>query len=947
MKHTQWLLILLVIVLRTLPAHSDALDSLEQAFIDHPQIQEKVYIQTDNNCYFIGDTLWYKAFVMRSDNLRPTNMSKMLYVELLSPDGLVAERQRIIVSDRGYTCGQFVLRDSLYSGYYELRAYTRWMLNFNCFERPSTRDDRLRFYNQQMAQDFYRDWDGLYSRVIPVYSKPAKAGNYDDRYMYGRPKQRLMADAKEQLRCTFFPEGGTLVRGLTQRVAFELTNQNGEAVDTVGQIAGRRVSTLRMGRGLFSVTVPEDSVRQRLHVAWHGHSYDFPLPKAAENGVALTLRGDTLQLQARGCQPAAYALLCRGQLNDIVRLQGATTARINTDKLPTGVNELLVLDASAQVLASRLFFVNRNDKLVGLKASTDKLDYKPYEACTVTVRGDSTLQGMPFALSVRDRSTSESSYDDGNIMTDCLLTSDLRGFVAHPAYYFEKDDAAHRQALDLLMMVQGWRKYKRVDHLRYAPEQTLTIEGSVHKSPSISRFEPQWMKYLKLPTLGDQISDNADATQQTAPTEASSSATLQKSNVGVSLGSDLYNVSHRKGNFTRFFLDNNNTANDSDNDALEVPEDIVYFLDNGSYPYPGNEETKVDTSADKALYVEAEVVMGKEVYGLTQRTFVGKPFVFQVPPFYGQAYLRMTAYTPADSLKHNLESTENKGAHDEDKFADYYVKRDLFYPVFSHPYDYYQTHQPPLQNVQETAKGDASVLSGDHVLGNVSVQGRRRRASRAIDYSKPAYVVDAMQLYNEATDRGLSWGITNMELFPPIACATVYANMGRANDFRIEARVDRYPFFRNYTARATSFNYKTPTLLWEELHLKHISTFRFYTDFEPRNYETNELGRENTADITLDYDIYNDQSSRPTLRDRFAVIDGFAEPLDFYTPDYSRAQPTQPSDYRRTLYWNPNAALNGHGTFQATFFNNSKETRMETTANGLTRQGTFMVGSSE
>ena len=164
------------------------------------QVQEKVYIHTDNQCYFVGDTLWYKAYVVRADNLQPTDMSRLLYVELLSPDGLLVERQQIIVSPKGYTCGQFELKDSLYSGYYELRAYTRWMLNFNVRHHRYRRDETWAFYNKQMAADYYRIWDGLYSRVLPIYSKPEAPGDYDARRMYQRPKTRLLRQKKDDLK---------------------------------------------------------------------------------------------------------------------------------------------------------------------------------------------------------------------------------------------------------------------------------------------------------------------------------------------------------------------------------------------------------------------------------------------------------------------------------------------------------------------------------------------------------------------------------------------------------------------------------------------------------------------------------------------------------------------------------------------------------------------------
>ena len=117
----------------------DIKTALEQASVR--QVQEKVYVHTDNMCYFVGDTLWYKAYVVRADDLKFTDMSRLLYVELLSPDGLLVERQTVVVSDKGLSCGGFALPDSLYGGYYELRAYTRWMLNFNVTQHRYSRTD--------------------------------------------------------------------------------------------------------------------------------------------------------------------------------------------------------------------------------------------------------------------------------------------------------------------------------------------------------------------------------------------------------------------------------------------------------------------------------------------------------------------------------------------------------------------------------------------------------------------------------------------------------------------------------------------------------------------------------------------------------------------------------------------------------------------------------------
>ena len=69
---------------------------------------------------------------------------------------------------------------------------------------------------------------------------------------------------------------------------------------------------------------------------------------------------------------------------------------------------------------------------------------------------------------------------------------------------------------------------------------------------------------------------------------------------------------------------------------------------------------------------------------------------------------------------------------------------------------------------------------------------------------------------------------------------------------------------------------------------------------------------------------------------------GFNMAEDFYQPDYSQRQPTDNEDYRRTLYWNPNAVCDENGLFTVDFYNNGKETRIKMTAAGITSDGRLL-----
>ena len=91
--------------------------------------QEKVYLHMDNRSYFIGDTIWFKAYVMNATTLHPTQTSGVLYVELLNDFGAEMERKKLEIKN-GMCHGEFALNDNYRTGFYEIRAYTRNMLNF-------------------------------------------------------------------------------------------------------------------------------------------------------------------------------------------------------------------------------------------------------------------------------------------------------------------------------------------------------------------------------------------------------------------------------------------------------------------------------------------------------------------------------------------------------------------------------------------------------------------------------------------------------------------------------------------------------------------------------------------------------------------------------------------------------------------------------------------------
>ena len=944
----------LILLLFTVVGNAGSLDDLKAALQQSSvtQVQEKVYVHTDNTCYFVGDTLWFKAYVVRADNLQPTDMSHILYVELLSPDGLLVERQNIIVAPEGYTCGQFVLRDSLYSGYYELRAYTRWNLNFNQREHRFSKDDGWAFYNRQMAEEYYRLWDGLYSRVLPIYSKPEAAGDYDLRRIYQRPKTRLPKPKKEDLIVNFYPEGGTLVEGLRSRVAFEAVDQNGEVVNITGTIWSgdeqvAECTTGYMGRGRFSI-VP-GSRRLEARFQWRGKDYRFDLPKAEKAGAVITLDGDRLHIETRGLSQYyqyAVSILCRGSLKyfEEVSLSGNAdvTLALPLDNLPAGVNDITLFDNDGQILADRLFFVNGSEgkgvidgksggiePIEGINALKATTTYAPYDPITIGLQ--LPTPGTTFSLAVRDTRTDEPSYDDGNIMTSLLLSSELRGFIAHPAYYFESNDAEHRQNLDLLMMVQGWRKYKWKQLAdttfvpQYQPETTMTVSGAVYKMLSIIPVgdlpieEPMGIAEVGEWSNGRFTGgENKFKRSDTAPGETftASEEDADPDDYGSDSGStDISSIG--SGSLT---------------------EDVTSILGVNH------------KSMRREVMVEAELYTENGMVAAVQKTQGGR-FVFEIPPFYGTTYLNMKAYKEKDTLRKSMIARGDKEFFREDAFPDYYIKRDMPYPVFTEDYNFYQNHAPEWDPSQEEIDTLSffSMENDVHQLRNVDVKGRRR-GRRATDWTKPAFVRDAYDLYNDLTDYGLSYGKFDMRMFPQQVGRFLYGNMGRHTKFNIDGRLNGRVYWRNYSYLLYEMGLdpdedrmRSPQALYDDLLLSRLQNVRIYSDYEPRKEDSTLVDSKYLADMTVEMEPIADDGKQVVFRDRHIYLHGMNEPAEFYQPDYSqRPVGEQPADYRRTLYWNPNARTDENGRFIVTFYNNSKETRIKISAAGVTTDGRLL-----
>lgn len=434
--------------------------------------QEKVYLHFDNTGYFKGEIIRFKAYLTRTDLGRPSDISRVLYVELVNPSGDVCERRTLKV-ENGQAEGDIKL-DSILgaSGFYEVRAYTRYMTNWGT--------------------------SAVFSRVFPIFNKPAKEGDYS-RMVLDRigSRKRLpntrVDDEGNVVESTsgmtmasvkFYPEGGDLVRGLTSRVALSVTGLDGRHLKTKGSLLDSqkqsigKVETDESGRGIFEVKPAADGGDMYVTLADEkGRIQEYKLPEAKSEGCVLNLdmmdddivtatlhntKGLNGQLLGYTVINGGNVLMC-----DTMRASGTYTKRISKYSLKEGVNQFTVFDSKGQIMAERLFFIfPYPDEGDSIMVTTETRYLAPCGKVSVelTAQPDASI-----SFSAMDAATMTGGKE-GNMKTWMLLSSDVAGYIDNPDYYFEADDEEHRRQADMLMMVQGWRRY---DWLMMAGEKKL------------------------------------------------------------------------------------------------------------------------------------------------------------------------------------------------------------------------------------------------------------------------------------------------------------------------------------------------------------------------------------------------------------------------------------------------------------------------------------------
>ncbi|MBD1393146.1 hypothetical protein [Mucilaginibacter glaciei] len=426
--------------------------------------KESVYLQFDKNSYNIGDTVWFKGIITAGDDHQTSDLSNILYVELIDAQDSVIKRLTLYAS-RGLSNGDFPVLNDYVPAEYRIRAYTKYMLNY--------------------GPDFF------FNKVIP----------------FGVVAAPNMSNGR--LGLSLYPEGGNLVNGIRSKVAIELIapgNTAEAASGTVFDSDKNEVATFIIGKdglGAFPIT-PVAGKTYWIAIDLNGKTLSKNLPNASAAGFILTVNSflrDSIYVKISGKLPAAQTptgfnvrLVARAKGGTYYSSQGKFTGLalgINIPKniLPPGVIQFVLQSAAGDVLAIRNIFNKTNDKLL-LDLKNEGLNTsKTINNFTLQVKNPAgQLTNSNFAVSVVkvDDVPNTKQYSWQDLYADVNLTSAYYGEIKTPEKYFTNGAVDLLPDLDLLMLTRPDFKYKLAgvnqvysDNSLQQPEKNLTLEGLI------------------------------------------------------------------------------------------------------------------------------------------------------------------------------------------------------------------------------------------------------------------------------------------------------------------------------------------------------------------------------------------------------------------------------------------------------------------------------------
>lgn len=417
-------------------------------------LQEKIYVHTDKSFYTAGELVWFKIYAFDGHTNLPSGSSQVAYAEILDAANKPVGRAKIEMNEKGGN-GSFQLPVGLSTGHYTFRAYTLAMKNLG----PE------RFFEKNITVvNPLKTPETFDATIAPLYE------------------------------LNIYPEGGNLVTGLLSRVAFRASDQYGRGLQGKAYLLNQNNDTVgvyepfKFGMGSFDLQPRAGQVYRMMFVLPDGKFVTKALPESYDKGYAMVVEEVennrvrvSISTNVRSGYPEIFLMVQNNQVVKTVKRavvsDGMTSFLVDKSDMGEGISQLTVFNNEKQPVCERLYFLQPAANEV-LKLSASRNQYGVREQVSLNV-GLPSVEAGNLSMAVFQLDSLQQA-DAGDITSHVWLSSELRGHIEQPSYYFSSNSAEVRRAADLLMMTHGWRRFNWEEILEKEPSVVFQPERTGH-----------------------------------------------------------------------------------------------------------------------------------------------------------------------------------------------------------------------------------------------------------------------------------------------------------------------------------------------------------------------------------------------------------------------------------------------------------------------------------